>query len=183
MKTLVAIIGDSNISQESIKYKLSYRLGRLLVDNNYVIITGGRGGVMKAARKGGRSSHNYKIGSIIDILPYFDPNKGDSSSDLIISTGLDVFRNAIVANSYAVIAIGGGAGTLSEIAYAWQLKRMIIAYKVEGWSGKLANTKIDERKRIDWEGDKVFGVETAEETLSILLNYKRYYLKWHKRIS
>ena len=43
-----------------------------------------------------------------------------------------------------VIAVGGGAGTLSEIALAWSLKRLILAYKnVEGWSGKVADTRMD----------------------------------------
>ena len=96
---------------------------------------------------------------------------------------MDVLRNSIVANADAVIAIGGGAGTLSEMAMAWQLKRMIIAYNVFGWSGKLANTRIDDRKRIEWSGDKVFSVSNSREVIQYLSEYLHYYTERHKGIS
>lgn len=75
------------------------------------------------------------------MLPSYDPSDEGSSADIVIATGLDHARNILVANSDGVIAIGGGAGTLSEIAMAWALKRPIVALKVSGWSGKLAELK------------------------------------------
>src|SRR5208337_3848065 len=101
----------------------------------------------KAIAKGARKSHNYTDGTLIAILPGFDPSIAEDYADIIIATGMDQARNLIVANSDAVIAIGGGAGTLSEIAYAWSLKRLIIAFDLPGWSSEIANRKIDERDR------------------------------------
>ena len=56
-----------------------------------------------------------------------------------------------------LIAFGGGAETLSEIAYAWSLKRLIIAFDLPGWSGQLANRKIGGRDRYpDIPEDKIY---------------------------
>ena len=115
-------------------------------------------------------------------MPSFDREEVNEYADIIIPTGLDVMRNALVANANCVIAIGGGAGTLSEIAYAWTLKRMIVAFKnVEGWSAKIADTKIDDRKRYDFE-DRVFGVENEAEAIKIIKEKIDLYNEYHKGI-
>jgi len=38
-------------------------------------------------------------------------------------------RNLLVSQADAVVAVGGGAGTLSEIALAWMYFRLIIAFR------------------------------------------------------
>jgi hypothetical protein len=43
----------------------------------------------------------------------------------------------------AVVGIGGGAGTLTELAMAWQLGKIVVGLAVEGWSKKLAGQPID----------------------------------------
>jgi hypothetical protein len=68
-----------------------------------------------------------------------------------------------------VVAIGGGAGTLSEIAFAWIQRRLVIGYRVEGWSGRLAGTRVDEWVRLpSIPDDQVFGVESAAEAVEVL---------------
>ncbi|HIA25755.1 MAG TPA: hypothetical protein EYN78_08400 [Candidatus Poseidoniales archaeon] len=41
--------------------------------------------------------------------------------------------------------LGGGAGTLSEIAFAWQMNRPIISVGYGGWGEKLIGETIDHR--------------------------------------
>ncbi len=66
-------------------------------------------------------------------------------------------------------AIGGGAGTLTELAFAWIHRRLVIAFRVPGWSGRLAGTRIDDRVRFrSIPDDQVFGVDTPEEALAVL---------------
>ena len=69
-----------------------------------------------------------------------------------ITTGIERAggREAILINSCdAVISIGGGSGTLMEIAMAYQLNIPIIAINgTRGWSSKLAGTFLDHRKRL-----------------------------------
>ena len=95
-----------------------------------------------------------------------------------------MLRNAIVANADAVIAIGGGAGTLSEIAFAWAMMRLVLACEdVDGWSSKVANTKMDHRVRYDYiPEDMVYGVSNADEVIEILNKYIDKYTKYHKAI-
>jgi uncharacterized protein (TIGR00725 family) len=181
-KISVGVIGDATIIRNSPTYILAEKLGKALVDHNYRIINGGMSGIMEAVCKGAKSSGKYSEGMVIGILPGFDPSFSNQFADVVIPTGLDTYRNAIVANSDAVVAMGGGAGTLSEMAFAWTFRRMLIAYDIEGWSGKLAGQRIDNRNRIDWEGDKVFKVSNENEVVEILKNYFHYYDKRHSSL-
>jgi len=179
---LIAMIGDANLREDSEKYILAENLGRSLIDHGYRLITGGLGGVMEAASKGARNSSKYRHGDIVGILPGNDPSEANPYVDISIPTGLDLARNVIISNADAVIAIGGGAGTLSEIANSWVLGRLIIAYRVEGWSGKLADQKIDSRDRYpDISEDRVYGVNSEQEALEYLAKID-VYTKRHKKV-
>ena len=107
---------------------------------------------------------------VIGILPSFDRHKCNEYVDIPIPTGIDVVRNAITGAADAVIAIGGGAGTLSEMAFAWTQLRLIIGYRtVPGWAQKLADQRIDGRIRYpEIEDDRVYGADTPEEAAMIL---------------
>lgn len=181
---IVAICGDAIVKEGSEKYKIAFEIGKALIDNGYRLQTGGLGGVMTAACKGAKSSSKYKDGDIIALVPSFDVNEVNEFADIVIPTGLDVMRNALVANAGAVVAIGGGAGTLSEIAFAWTFGRLIVGVSnVEGWSSKLAGSKVDDRIRYpEIEGDKVYPANTAMEAMKIINENIDKYHKRHKGI-
>lgn len=183
MRKIVSVIGDAVIEKNGLKFKMAYETGKMLVDNGYRVQSGGMGGVMEAAFMGARASEKYKEGDTVALLPSFDANIVNAYADVVIPTGLDVMRNALVANASAVIAVGGGAGTLSEMALAWSLKRLIIAYSnVDGWSGKAAGMRLDERKRYPFDDDKIFGVSSADEAAKILNEKIGLYNLYHKGI-
>jgi len=176
----IAVIGDSNTSDSPDKDELAKKLGRALIDNGYRLVTGGLGGVMDAAVAGAKKSKKYQDGDIISILPGFDPTEASNQTDILIVTGLDLARNLIISNSDALIAIGGGSGTLSEMAFGWALKRLILAYEVEGWSGKLANIKIDRRVRYkEILDDRIYGIKTETEALELLKKLLPLYIRYH----
>lgn len=164
-------------------YRLAELLGKTLIDHNYRIVSGGVSGIMEAVSKGAKTSGNYKEGDIIGIIPGYDPNDGNDYLDIAIATGLDTYRNVIVANSDAVVAIGGGSGTLVEMATAWILRRMVLAYRVEGWSGKLADIKIDNKERVLFEGDKVFGVSNENEVIELLDKHLEHYPRTYNKLN
>jgi hypothetical protein len=174
-KKIIAVVGDNNLPDDHPNCKLAEALGQALVDNGYRIIHGGRGGIMKAVAKGARRSGRYHDGTVIAILPGFDPSGANEYSELALPTGLDTYRNFLIANAEAVVAIGGGAGTLSEMAMAWILKRMVIGYAVAGWSGRLADQRIDDKKRVDWPDDRVVKVENEQQVLDALRLYLHHY--------
>lgn len=184
-RKVVSVIGNRAIEKDGIRYKLAFELGKALIDNGYRVQSGGLYGVMEAVMAGARSSKHYQEGDTIALLPSFDSETANEHADIVVPTGLDVMRNAMVANAYAVIGIGGGAGTLCEYAFAWSFNRLIIAFENSGgWSEKLANTRLDSSERYpDIPDDKVYGVTTVEDAIKILNeNIGRYTFR-HKPIS
>jgi uncharacterized protein (TIGR00725 family) len=95
-----------------------------------VLLSGGRGGVMEAASEGARAAGGLTVG----ILPGTDAAASPPNShlDVVLFTGIQQARNQIlVLSADAVIAIGGGWGTLSEIAVA--LKYRVPVVLLESW--------------------------------------------------
>ncbi len=177
---MIAIIGNGALTAEDPRSALAFEMGKALVDNGYRLASGGLGGVMGHACRGAASSLKHREGDIIALLPGFDPADAAPEASIRIATGLDHARNFIVANSDAVIAIGGGAGTLSEMAGAWQLQRLLLAFRCSGWSGKLADQRIDERVRYpDIDDDMVRGVSTASEAIDLLAQWLPRYSRRH----
>ena len=97
-----------------------------------------------------RRSHqasDYRDGDVIGILPTEDPDTANEHVDIGIPSGLGIARNALVVRTAdAVIAVGGGAGTLSEMAMAWQLGRPVVGLDVPGWSSKLSGEALDGKR-------------------------------------
>lgn len=168
-RPLIAVIGDARLEPGSPVEKLAHNIGRALVDAGYRVLTGGLGGVMEAACQGARSSQKYQAGDTIAVLPGHDPAEANPFVDIAIASGLDHGRNSVVAHADAVVAIGGGAGTLSEICFAWMYKRLIVGMRVEGWSGKLADQRVDDRIRYpEIRDDRVFGADDADQVVELL---------------
>jgi uncharacterized protein (TIGR00725 family) len=182
-KPIVAVVGDARLPSGAPLLLVARYCGRRLVDAGYRVLTGGLGGVMRAASEGARSSPSYSSGAVIGLLPGNDPGAANEFVDIAIPTGLDIARNCLVANSDALIAIGGGAGTLSEIAMAWQLHRLIIGIRGSGWSGELADRRIDHRTRYpDISDDRVYGADSAEEAVGLIRELLPRYSRRHRGV-
>lgn len=182
-RSCIAVIGDAGAEPGSNRYMIAEALGRGIVDAGHRLITGGLGGIMEAACKGARSSPNWTDGAIVGLLPGFDPADANHHVDIAIPTGLDHGRNQVVSQSDAVIAVGGGAGTLSEIAFAWIHRRLIIAMRCGGWSERLADERIDERIRYsNLPDDRVFGADNVAEAMALFERYVRIYQRRHRGI-
>jgi len=82
--------------------------------------------VMEAAAQGASEAQ----GTVIGIVPSSSPEQASRYCTHVIASGVGHGRNlAVVASGDAVIAIGGEWGTLSEIAYARELDRPVIALR------------------------------------------------------
>jgi len=177
MKSIIAVVGDSTIEPNGDKFKLATELGKVLVDNGYRVQTGGRGGIMEAAFIGAKMSKKYTGNENIAVSPFFNKKFVNPHADIVINTGVDLLRNTIVVTADAVVAIGGGAGTLAEMANAWTMGKLVIGYdNVEGSSARMANAPIDHRKRYEnIPDDRVYGVKTAADVIKVLNeNINRY---------
>jgi uncharacterized protein (TIGR00725 family) len=108
------------------------RAGRELGSRGVVLICGGLGGVMEAACRGAKEAGGLTVG----ILSGLDRSDANPYVDVVIATGLGEARNALVVNAAdAVIALGAGYGTLSEIGLALRAGKRVVGlgtWDVEG---------------------------------------------------
>jgi len=125
-RRLVAVCGESD-PQTSLA-DLAFELGLGIAQRQAVLICGGLTGVMEHAARGARAGGGLTIG----LLPGDDPDEANEYVDLAIATGLGHARNAILARTAdGVVALGGGLGTLSEIALALRNRRPTIG--IQTW--------------------------------------------------
>ena len=180
-KPIISVIGDSNVDENSDKFKFAEKLGEKLIDKGYRIKTGGIGGIMKAVFKGAHNSKNRMFGDLIAILSGNNNNISEYV-DIKIKTGKDIMRNSEVVDADAVISIGGGAETLNEISIAWAKYKLILACsEFKGWSNKLADKKLDDRIRYyDIKDDRIYGFKSIDECMELLeKNINIYKMVYH----
>lgn len=126
-KKIIAVIGASEPSVK--EAKMAEKVGRELAKREAILVCGGLGGVMEAACRGASAAGGLTIG----ILPGDNPQAANPYVQIPIVTGMGYARNIpVVKSAQAVIAIGGGYGTLSEIAHALQANIPVIGLNT--WS-------------------------------------------------
>ena len=120
----ISVFGGRDITPDV--YDDTLEIGRRLAEEGYLVFCGGGAGVMEAIAKGVHDEG----GIVVGVLKGQDLEEGNKYLTVPIATGIGIARNAILAyNCDAAIAISGQYGTLSEIAYAFQLKKPVIGYK------------------------------------------------------
>ena len=126
----IAVVGPGEASSQDLW--LAEEVGAGLADLDAVVVTGGLGGVMEAASRGARSRGGRTLG----ILPGDDREAANGWVEIAVATGLGELRNGLVVRaSDALVAIGGGHGTLSEVAFALRTGRPVIGlgtWEVQG---------------------------------------------------
>ena len=143
---MAAVIGSARADAQTLKE--AYELGRALIDVGFRVATGGLGGIMDEALQGARASSRYREGDTIAFLPTYGEEGASPAADIVLRTGLQHARGVVmVASADVVLAIGGRAGTLTELALAWDLSRPIVAVgTADGWATQLAGRSIDDRR-------------------------------------
>jgi uncharacterized protein (TIGR00725 family) len=120
-RPIIAVVGGGACSSEEAEWAAT--VGGLLAKEGAVLLCGGLGGVMEAAARGAKEAGGLTVG----ILPGSDPDEANPSIDVPIATAMGEMRNALIVRAArAVIAIGGGWGTLSEIALAQRIGTPVV---------------------------------------------------------
>lgn len=123
----IAVIGGG--ADDDARVADAEEVGRRLAEAGAVVVCGGLGGVMEAAARGAAQAG----GDVIGVVPSADPDDANPYCTHVVATATGVARNIAVASSAdAVIAVGGGWGTLTEIAHARRIGRPVVA--LESWS-------------------------------------------------
>jgi len=122
----ISVIGGGRCGPA--EYALAEEVGRLVAREGATLVCGGLAGVMEAAARGAKEARGTTIG----ILPGHDRALANPYLDHVLTTGMGHARNlAVVSSGDAVIAIGGGYGTLAEIGLAAKIGRPVVI--LAGW--------------------------------------------------
>lgn len=148
----ICLIGsDADLKDSQLLQDIAFDIGRYIAQNNAVLVTSGekRGGLTKMGAKGAWKEKGIVIGIMgnkNNALPYL-------TSLIDIGTTKEGLREFFLINSCnAVIAIGGGSGTLNELTIAYQNKIPVVCItKGEGWAKDLAGKFLDKRRYYRFE--------------------------------
>ncbi|HEX2088002.1 MAG TPA: TIGR00725 family protein [Solirubrobacteraceae bacterium] len=127
MVRAVAVVGPGDVESEE-----AVEVGRLLGARGVVVVTGGLGGVMACASRGAFEAG----GLVVGVLPGLDRDAANEWVSVAIPTGLGELRNGLVVRAAdALVAVGGGYGTLSEIALALKAGKRVVgigSWEIDG---------------------------------------------------
>jgi len=172
----VTIFGSSRAHPNSLNYKTTENVARLLVKNGFNVISGGGPGVMEAANKGAAEAGGKSVGLHIHLPSEQKPNK-------YANVRLDFkyfFIRKVIFVKYAVayIIMPGGFGTLDELFEALtliQTKRIkffpVILIDSKYWKGLIDWIKgtLIKEKSISESDLEIFNlVDTPEEAVGII---------------
>lgn len=153
MTPQIGVIGPGDGADESL-VRIAESVGAALATRGCIVVTGGLGGVMQAASRGAANAG----APVVALLPGDDPKAANPHATIRIATCAGQGRNVALVHSVdAVIAVGRGYGTLSEIAFALRAGRPVVA--LESWND------IDPAIRIATDAEEA--VRTAIETCGV----------------
>lgn len=118
---IIGVIGSGQCDQAT--YELAAQVGREIARRKGILVCGGLGGVMEAAAAGADSEGGLTLGvlpgdSVLDANPYIR---------VPVATDMGQARNVIIVHTAdALIAVSGGAGTLSEIGHGLKTGKPVI---------------------------------------------------------
>lgn len=119
----IAVVGAASCDEATAA--LARELGEQVARVGATLICGGRGGVMAAACEGARQAGGRTVG----VLPGVDASDSAPNDhlDVVLYTGFQQARNQVlVLSAAAVVAVGGGWGTLSEISMALKYRVPVV---------------------------------------------------------
>lgn len=158
----ILVIGYNEDSCTPEAREAAYRVGAEIAKRGAILVTGGLGGVMEAAARGAHENG----GITLSIIPQKDIDEANPYSTVVVATGIGHMRNFInVYSADGVIVVGGGAGTVTEIAAAYIEEKPIVSLLGTGGAADTyAGQYVDERKRI-----KIHAATTPSEAVETLI--------------
>ncbi len=115
---VISVFGSAAVEPGSPEYERAQRLGRLLAEAGFGVLTGGFGGAMEAACRGACEAGGRTVGATL-------PSWGRPANRWVGEERPQrsyIERLALVTtDADGYVAVDGGVGTLTELALAWSL--------------------------------------------------------------
>ncbi len=121
LRVPIGVVGPRAATPEQLAAAEAIGVG--LAARGYVVLCGGRQGVMEAACRGAASRGGVAIG----LTPDTDAALANAYASVVLATGIGEARNAIIARaSHCLVAVGDSHGTLSEVALGLHFGKRVI---------------------------------------------------------
>ncbi len=152
LRVPIGVIGPRDATLAQLAAAL--HAGELLADCGFVVVCGGRQGVMQSVCEGVKRVGGVSIG----LLPDPDPSHANPFVTVALATGIGEARNALIARaSFCIIAIGDSYGTLSEVALGLQFGKLVIGLEGAALVGGVVHVA-DARSAVEMVAAQVLGV-------------------------
>lgn len=160
---IVGVMGGGSVTRQV--NEAAYRLGKLIAEQGWILLNGGRNAGVMAASAHGAMDHG---GITVGVLPDAHTEHTAEHIQIPICTGMGSARNNInVLSSDIVVACPGGAGTLSEVALALKHGKQVITMDFD--VGPAFGAYVDQ--------GALSGVQTPEQVIETI----RIKLDWTDR--
>ncbi|PTE19849.1 DNA-binding protein [Cereibacter changlensis JA139] len=118
----VAVIGPREATARQLD--TAELLGREMARHGLQLLSGGKSGVMEAVSRGNLAAGGLPVG----LIPDDEWHEANDFVAIPLASGIGPARNAIIARAgLALVAVGGGVGTISEMALGIQFGRLVLA--------------------------------------------------------
>ena len=117
---VAAVFGSARIREHDPEYGVARRMGQLLGAAGWTVMTGGYAGAMEAASRGAHEAGGHVVG--VTVAAWVDNTANAWVTEERATPNLVARLHELMAAD-AAIAVGGGMGTLAEVALAWNLRQ------------------------------------------------------------
>lgn len=138
LKNGVTIYGSARVPKDAQLYAETVRIGKLLAEAGYHVITGGGPGLMEAGNQGAHEAGKDSTGLRIR-LPH-EQNTNPYMTNICYFNNFMTRKHMFMMHSKAYIIMSGGLGTLDELSEIFVLVQTgklppapIILYKKDFW--------------------------------------------------
>ncbi|MBU1126580.1 TIGR00730 family Rossman fold protein [Patescibacteria group bacterium] len=173
----VTVFGSTRLPATNKWYQEAEKLGRILAQNDFTVVTGGGPGIMEAANKGAHEAGGISVGINIQL-----PKEQRINPYVKTSRAFHYFfvrKVILAASAQAYVYFPGGFGTLDEL---FEILTLIQTKKSEsmpvilvgkeywdGWLNWVKSTVFEEFDAIDADDLEIFKiVDSAEEAYELV---------------
>lgn len=178
----VTVFGSTRVSDGEPEYLLAEKMGNLLAEAGFAVVTGGGPGAMEAANKGAQKSGGVSVGFNIKLPNQQDPNRYIDPEKLVTFQYFFIRKVMFLKYSQAFIVLPGGFGTLDEFAEAINLiqtgksqKFPVIMMGSEYWGeffDWMQRRMLEEKSFIDKSDlDFIFLEDDPEKVIAIIRDF------------
>jgi uncharacterized protein (TIGR00725 family) len=176
-KLQIGIMGSAaDLKYNNDALNFAKKLGKLVAKSGNILVYGAEKEYTSLSTEAAKVA-SQNNGITVGVTPGKDKKVfGEFRPTVLINSGLEIGGGRefnLVLSCDVIIAIGGGSGTLTEIAIAYQAGIPIIVIdKFDGWAKKLNNEYLDDRQRL-----KCIGVSSATEAVKLAIQEGLKYKK------